>query len=126
MYSIWKICKVTNRSLLNLSECVVTILDPVSKTSVFTSLSYELGAEKFQSLDLDTVQHLWDKLPCRLQARLYHVPFVDDLTCAVLVQWEQIPAVRPQNVVEILILIWKLFPEECRLFRQHVNEQSWV
>lgn len=122
MYSIWQICKVTNRSLLNLSECV--ILFPRHQSSHL--LAYELGAEKFQSLDLDTVQHLWDKLPCRLQARLYHVPFVDDLTCAVLVQWEQIPAVRPQNVVEILILIWKLFPEECRLFRQHVNEQSWV
>ena len=55
-----------------------------------------------QSPDLNPIEHLWDELEGRLQARPNHQTSVPDLTNALVAEWKQVPAAMFQHLVDSL------------------------
>ena len=66
----------------------------------------KIGVEELdwpaQSRDLKPIEHIWDKLECRLRARLNRPTSVPDLTNALVAEWKQIPTAMFQHLVESL------------------------
>jgi len=66
----------------------------------------EFGVEELDwpslSPDLNPIEHLWEELECRLQARPSRPTSVPDLTNALFAEWAQIPTDTLQNLVESL------------------------
>ena len=55
-----------------------------------------------QSPDLNPIEHLWEELELRLQARPNRPTSVPDLTNALVAEWKQVPAAMFQHLVESL------------------------
>ena len=66
----------------------------------------EIGVEELdwpaQSPDLNAIEHFWDELEDRLQARPNRSTSVPDLTDALVAEGKQIPTVMFQHPVESL------------------------
>ena len=54
------------------------------------------------SPDLNPIEHLWNELERRLQARPKRPTSVPDLTKALVAEWNQVPAAMFQHLVESL------------------------
>ena len=79
---------------------------PMHKARSIQKWFFEIGVEELdcpaQISDLNPIEHLWDEMECRLQARPNHPTSVPDLTHALVAEWKQIPAAMFQHLVESL------------------------
>jgi hypothetical protein len=79
---------------------------PVHKARFIQKLFVKIGVEELdwhaQSPDLNPVEHLWDELERRLQARPNPPTSVPSLTNALVAEWKQVPAAMFQHLVENL------------------------
>ena len=66
----------------------------------------EIGVEELdwpaQSPDLNSLEHLWDELQCRLRARPKRPTSVANLTNALVAELKQVPTEMFQHLVESL------------------------
>jgi hypothetical protein len=81
---------------------------PVHKMRSIQKWFVKIGVEKLdwlaQSPDLNPIEHLWDELERRLQARPNRPTSVSDLTNALVAEWKQVPAAMFQHLVESLFI----------------------
>ena len=55
-----------------------------------------------QSPDLNSIEHLWYQLECRMRVRPNLPTSVPDLTNALVAEWKQVPSAMLQHLVESL------------------------
>ena len=68
----------------------------------FVEIGVELLDRPAQSPDLNSVEHLWDKLERHLRARPNCPTSVPDLSNALEAEWKQVPAAMFQHLAESL------------------------
>ena len=76
---------------------------PVHNARSIQKWFVEIGMEELdcpaQSPDLNHIEHLWNELERRQQARPYRPTSVPDLTNALVAEWKQVPAAMFQHLV---------------------------
>jgi hypothetical protein len=73
-----------------------------SKQKCFVEIDVEEIDWPAQSPDLNRIEHLWDELESRLQARPNRPTSVPNFTNGLMAEWKQVPAAMFQHHVESL------------------------